>query len=78
MHLIGGHIDVDIYMIANAHWEAHDFALPVPSLSKHWHRFVDTMRRAPDDICQVGEEVLLTPATHYRVAPRSVVVFVGK
>jgi glycogen operon protein len=78
MHLIGGPIDVDIYVVANAHWEAHDFALPPPSLSKRWYRFVDTMRAAPDDICQVDEEPLLTPATHYRVGPRSVVVCVGK
>jgi glycogen operon protein len=78
MHLIGGPIDVDIYAIANAHWEAHDFALPVPSLSKCWYRFVDTMRAAPHDICPVGEERFLTPATHYHVEPRSVVVLVGK
>ena len=78
MHVVGGHIDVDMYVIANAHWEAHDFALPAPSLSKRWHRFVDTMREAPHDICQVGEELLFTPATQYRVEPRSVVVLVGK
>jgi glycogen operon protein len=78
MHVIGGPIDSDIYVIANAHWEAHDFALPTPSLSKRWHRFVDTMRVAPDDICQVDAEPLLTPATHYRVGPRSLVVCVGK
>ena len=36
MHVVGGHIDVDMYVIANAHWEAHDFALlpfPVKALA---------------------------------------------
>ena len=47
MHVIGGPTDINIYVIANAHWEAHDFALPVPSLSKRWYRFVDTMRAVP-------------------------------
>jgi glycogen operon protein len=78
MHLLGGPADVDIYLVANAHWEPHVFSLPTPSAPKRWHRFVDTTQAPPADISTVGEERLLPNPHRYDVGPRSVVVLVGK
>jgi pullulanase/glycogen debranching enzyme len=36
----------DIYFIANARWEAHEFALPT-LLGRCWHRVVDTTKESP-------------------------------
>jgi glycogen operon protein len=78
MHLLGGPAEVDIYLVANAHWEPHVFSLPAPSAPKRWYRFVDTAQVPPADISKVGEERLLINPHRYDVAPRSVVVLVGK
>jgi glycogen operon protein len=69
--------DDHIYLITNAHWEAHDFQLPVLG-RYHWHRFIDTSLAAPDDIARPNFEVELGNQMSYEVAPRSVVVLVGK
>jgi isoamylase len=66
-----------VYVIANAHWEAHDFELPVLG-RKNWHRFVDTSLASPDDVARLGFEAELTNQVSYPVGPRSVVVLVGK
>ena len=66
----------DIYFIANAHWEAHEFALPL-LLGRRWHRFVDTTKERPQDISEPGAEPCLANQERYLVGPRSVVVLVG-
>jgi glycogen operon protein len=78
MHLLGGQTDVDLYLVANAHWEPHVFLLPAPSVPKRWYRLVDTIQAPPADIYAVGEEPLLPSPHRYTVGPRSVVVLVGK
>lgn len=84
-HTLAAHIfgaserrhDEHIYFIANAHWEPHEFQLPVLG-GYHWHRFADTSLAPPDDIARPGFEVELGNQASYIVAPRSVVVLVGK
>ena len=78
MHLAGAAEDTDLFLIANAHWKHHTFALPAPSVRKQWYRLVDTFLTPPADIAAWGEEPLLACPQSYTVGPRSVVVLVGQ
>jgi len=78
MHLSGGHRDEDIFMIANAHWEAHSFQLPNLGYEKNWFRVVDTSLEAPFDISEEGMEPRLILQHLYEAGPRSVVVLISK
>jgi glycogen operon protein len=79
MHLSGytrqGRAD-DIFLIANAHWEPHHFALPTLD-HRRWCRFVDTARGGDDAICGPGSLEPLGEQHHYRVERRSVIVLVA-
>jgi glycogen operon protein len=66
----------NIYVIANAHWEAAECILPALPWGQ-WRRFADTALAAPDDICEPGQEARI-PQTSYRAGPRSVVILIGK
>ena len=66
-----------VYLITNAHWEAHAFALP-PLPGFRWFRFVDTSLEPPREITEIGMEEPLLDQGRYLVGPRSVVVLVGK
>ncbi len=78
MQLIGGKMEIDLFLIANAYWEALDFELPPPSERKKWFRFIDTILKSPKDICEEGQEKMLAPQQSYKVGPYSVVVLVGR
>ncbi|MCT0212523.1 MULTISPECIES: glycogen debranching protein GlgX [unclassified Synechococcus] len=63
-----------LHVIANAYWEALDFALPAADGgSSCWRRWIDTSLPSPQDIddWSLASPV---PTSHYRVAARSVVV----
>jgi len=65
-----------IYLIANAHWEPHEFELPVvPGWA--WSRSVDTSREAPFDIVAPDGPKALIHSFRYLVSSRSVVVLLG-
>jgi glycogen operon protein len=66
-----------IYVIANAHWEAHSCALPPVCWGK-WRRLVDTSLGAPKDIAEPDAALPEIRSQRYRVAPRSVVVLVAR
>jgi glycogen operon protein len=78
MHLLGGRSDDDVYLAANAHWEPHAFELPVLGEGRSWRRFVDTSLEPPADVAEPGAEPPVGAPGAYRVAPRSVVVLVGR
>ncbi len=78
MHLLARSGDDDIYVAANAHWEAHAFELPRLPPGKSWRRFVDTSHEAPEDAAEPGAEPLLPMQRTYPVGPRSTVVLVGR
>lgn len=78
MQLIGGDHDNDIYLIVNAHWEDHEFELPVPSRGKSWKLFVDTYQMPPYDIYEKGKEPLLYGLWKIRVKSRSMVVLISE
>ena len=66
----------EIYLMANAHWEAHDFELPAPRQGE-WRRFVDTALPEEDAITEPGKPERLLVPHRYRVQDRSVVVLVA-
>jgi glycogen operon protein len=78
MHLNGVDQDIDLFLIANAHWEGHAFALPAPAAPKRWYRFLDTWCEPPDEIFPEGAAPLLENPRSYEVGPRSVVVLTGR
>ena len=65
-----------IYVAANAHWQPAECELP-PLACGEWRRFADTAMPAPDDIADAGHEIEIRQ-DHYLVAPRSVVILIGK
>lgn len=67
----------DLHLIANAHWDAHDFELPQIG-HYEWFRLVDTSQLSPNDIAEEGQEFPLLSQDVYTVQARSVAVFVGK
>ena len=80
MHLTGstpqGHGD-DVYLIANAHWEAYDFALPEPTGAR-WCRFVDTALPGDGAIVDPAAPCPLADRYQYRVERHSTVVLVAR
>ncbi len=79
MHLHGrpDHQQDHIYLIANAHWEPHEFELPVvPGWT--WLRSIDTSLEPPLDIAEADAPQPLAHPLRYLVQPRSVVVLVGR
>jgi len=77
-HLPSGRGDDDIYVAANSHWQAHDFALPPLAGGRMWRRFVDTLAPPPDDAAEPGREPILSGQKTYRLGSRSVVILVGR
>ena len=79
MHMHGrpDHRMEHLYLIANAHWEGHEFELPVLP-GWEWMLRVDTNREAPLDIVEPSRAESMAGARTYRAGPRSVVVLVGK
>jgi glycogen operon protein len=77
MQLSGGNGQPNFYVIFNAHWEPHRFALP--SLDGHWRwrRLMDTNLPSPDDVVEEKNAVPLNPGDHYFVSPRSTVILIG-
>ncbi|MCP4715736.1 MAG: glycogen debranching enzyme, partial [Deltaproteobacteria bacterium] len=49
----------DIFVVANADWQAHRFEIPQARDGQRWCRFIDTALDAPRDICEEGEEFQL-------------------
>jgi glycogen operon protein len=76
--LRGGGGEPDLYVMANSQWDGHTFELPPPSPGRSWHRFIDTVLQPPNDIREEGHEPLVKDPTRYRLAPRTVVVLVGR
>ena len=78
MHLLGVRGDDDLCLLVNAHWEEQRFELPLLVARRTWHRAVDTALEAPHDVEEPGSEPMAASQATYRVAPRAVVVLVGR
>lgn len=71
-------VDDHIYVAMNMHWEMHGFGLPYLPDGRKWHMAINTDMASPDDIWPVGMEPLLDNQGEVLVAPRTIVVLVGK
>jgi len=79
LHARGGtEKDNYIYVAMNMHWETHGFELPKLPEGMLWHVFVNTDMQPPEDILEVGREVMIENQFEFAVGPRSVVILVGK
>jgi glycogen operon protein len=67
-----------IHLMINAYWEPLEFELPpVPeNFGDRWHRWIDTYRESPDDICTLNEAPLIRDLS-YLVQPRSLVSIIA-
>ncbi len=65
-----------LHLIANAHWEQHDFELPILT-GQRWVRLLDTAKEAPEDIAGEGGEFEIPSQNAYVVQSRSVVVLIS-
>jgi hypothetical protein len=54
------------------------FGLPVLPKPLQWHRFADTSLPAPDDICNIGGEILLSSQKSYEAKEWSISILLGK
>jgi glycogen operon protein len=66
-----------IYIVLNSYWDGLVFSLPPLSNGLRWHRMIDTCQDNPHDFIPLDES---KPLRHniYKVAGRSVVVFIGR
>ena len=64
-----------IHILLNAYWEPLEFELPPVSAGNRgpWHRWVDTFRPSPEDVCTWGDAPVVE-SPFYSVQPRTVVV----
>ena len=67
----------DIYLIANAYWEALTFQLPDLD-KKKWHRFIDTSLPGENAIMDNENLRALDDQNHYLIEARTVVVLIGR
>lgn len=68
--------DEHFYMAINAYWEELAFELPALSEGRLWQEVIDTSHASPHDIYTL-QDAPIYQETHYRVAPRSVVVLIA-
>lgn len=67
-----------IYVAVNMHWQMHGFELPKLPEGISWHAFANTDMQTPEDISEIGHEVMLENQSEFLVGPRSVAILVGK
>ncbi|MEW5975316.1 MAG: glycogen debranching protein GlgX [Acidobacteriota bacterium] len=67
----------EVLLLANSHWEDHEFELP-RLMGKSWFRLLDTSLPSPSDILEEGTECRVRRQDAYRVCSRSVVVLLGR
>ena len=67
--------DTFLYICVNAHWEAHDFALPLLPDAHHWRIAADTYA----GVAYVpGEEIPFNSLTQITLQPRSVTILISR
>ncbi|NTV51436.1 MAG: glycogen debranching protein GlgX [Candidatus Firestonebacteria bacterium] len=66
-----------LFIIFNADYRAQGVSLPVLN-GQQWFRLIDTSLEPGKDLAEDGQEVVITPATHYVANGRSTVVLLGR
>lgn len=67
-----------IYVAMNMHWENHTFQLPRLPKERQWHLFMDTSLPSGNEICEPGQERLLSDQNQVLSGARSVIILVGR
>jgi glycogen operon protein len=65
------------HVMFNAHWEHRCFQIPHADGGGRWRRLVDTSLESPHDIVEEKDAVVLHPADHYVLTPRSAVILIS-
>jgi glycogen operon protein len=78
VHLLPVIGDQDIYIITNSGKRKKRFHLPPLENHKRWHLVMDTNRPEPDDIFDVGNEILLVNQNYYSTEGQSTVLLLAK
>ena len=74
----GSVTDNYIYVIMNAHWNSHSYALPRLPDRLQWHMFANTGAAAPEDIWEPGREPVLHDQQQFLMGNRSVAILIGR
>ena len=74
----GSVCDDYIYVAMNMHWQMHGLELPKLPEGMSWHVFANTDVQPPEDIREVGHEIMIENQSEFLIGPRSVVILVGK
>jgi glycogen operon protein len=67
-----------VYLAGNAHWDSHDLQLPQLPGWARWQVAADTAADAPADVHRPGTGPALLVPDRFTIAPRSVVLLVGR
>ncbi|UCC52839.1 MAG: glycogen debranching enzyme, partial [Anaerolineaceae bacterium] len=67
-----------IYVAMNMHWENHTLQLPRLPKERQWHLFMDTSLPSGNEICEPGQERLLSDQNQVLSGARSVIILVGR
>ena len=67
-----------IYIAMNMHWVQHKFELPRLSEGREWYLFANTNLLPPNDISEVGKEKKLRAQKAILIAPRTIVILIGR
>lgn len=68
--------NTDIHVMMNMDWQDLEFEVPVLK-NKNWYRVVDTSLNSPDDITEMGKELIYESGL-YKLTKHSVVVLTSK
>ena len=67
-----------LYLMFNASAHVVVFSLPFIPSGVRWYLAVDTAREAPQDLFDIGEELLLDNPQTYHLSPRSGAILLAK
>jgi glycogen operon protein len=73
------HYEADEYLhvMINAHWQPHQFELPLLGHGDRWHRIIDTALPAPEDFNPLAKAAAILSKT-YQTEARSIAVLMVK
>lgn len=73
-----GEPDDYFYVAYNMHWEPHEFDLPNPPKGMLWHVAVNTDAGENLGVYPEGDEPCLNDKKRFCIAPRTIVIFIGR
>lgn len=74
----GNEKDDYIYVALNMHWEPHTFELPKLPEGMSWFVSANTDMLPPEDVWDIGREVMIQDQSQFAVGSRSIIILVGR